>query len=105
MSASITNSKEISIDLSEDEKNKLTFQLCQILENWKLEDADQLNILSLEDILKPRHLYMYRRGDKAFDFTSSASWHKCSGMIVLVGIFLHSYLIIPNIRLKIGMMR
>jgi len=70
MSASITNSKEISIDLSEDEKNKLTFQLCQILENWKLEDADQLNILSLEDILKPRHLYMYRRGDKAFDFTN-----------------------------------
>ncbi|SMN16918.1 hypothetical protein CRYPA_559 [uncultured Candidatus Thioglobus sp.] len=63
-----TNFDEISIDLSDDEKNQLTFQLCQILENWKLEDGDQLNILNLVETLKPRHLYLYRRGDKAFEF-------------------------------------
>ncbi len=63
-----TNIDEISIDLNDDEKNQLTFQLCQILENWKLEDAQQLNVLDLEEALKPRHLYMYRRGDKAFEF-------------------------------------
>ncbi len=71
MPANNTHSDAISIDLSKDEKNQLTLQLCQILENWKLEDTEQLNILNLESILKPRHLYMYRRGDKAFEFTQA----------------------------------
>ncbi len=56
------------INLSDEEKSQLTFKLCQILESWQLEDADQLNILNLDKLIKPRHLYMYRRGDKAFEF-------------------------------------
>tara|TARA_B110000261_G_C12915982_1_gene290433 strand:- start:153 stop:569 length:417 start_codon:yes stop_codon:yes gene_type:complete len=63
-----TASKQDIINLSDNEKNQLTSQLSQILENWKLEDSDQLIILGLEKIIKPRHLYMYRRGDKSFEF-------------------------------------
>ncbi|RUA06281.1 MAG: DUF2384 domain-containing protein [Gammaproteobacteria bacterium] len=53
------------------QKNQLTFRLMQVMENWKLEDVDQLALLGLTDTLKPRHLYLYRRGDKAFDFDQS----------------------------------
>ncbi len=63
-----TDLQENIINLNDDEKKQLTFQLSQILENWKLEDADQLVVLGLENSIKPRHLYMYRRGDKAFEF-------------------------------------
>jgi hypothetical protein len=63
-----TASEQDIVSLSEDEKNQLTFQLSQILENWKLEDGDQLTVLGLEEVLKPRHLYLYRRGDKSFEF-------------------------------------
>ena len=65
-----TSEKDI-INLSDDEKNQLTFQLAQILENWNLEDVDQLTILGLEDVIKARHLYLYRRGDKAFEFNDN----------------------------------
>ncbi len=65
-----TNSKEELNNLSDDEKSQLTFQICQILENWNLEDIDQLNLLNLEKVIKPRHLYMYRRGEKYFEFDS-----------------------------------
>lgn len=64
-------SQEENINLNNDEKNQLTLQLSQILENWKLEDTDQLVILGLKDKIKPRHLYMYRRGDKAFEFDNN----------------------------------
>jgi hypothetical protein len=66
--------------LNEDDKNQLTFRLAQILENWQLEDAQQLVILGLENTLKPRHLYLYRRGDKAFEF--DANMLKRSQMIL-----------------------
>ncbi|KAA0445800.1 MAG: DUF2384 domain-containing protein, partial [Candidatus Thioglobus sp.] len=42
------------------------------MENWKLEDQDQITLLGLGNSLKPRHLYLYRRGDKAFDFDQTA---------------------------------
>ena len=54
--------------LNDEQKNQLTIHLCQIMENWQLEDAEQLILLGLEDKVKPRHLYQYRRGDRAFDF-------------------------------------
>ncbi|MDC0390739.1 DUF2384 domain-containing protein [Candidatus Thioglobus sp.] len=66
-----TASEQDIINLSDNEKNQLTSQLSQILENWKLEDSDQLIILGLEEIIKPRHLYMYRRGDKSFEFNDA----------------------------------
>ncbi|MBC8493772.1 MAG: DUF2384 domain-containing protein [Candidatus Thioglobus sp.] len=56
------------INLNEQEQAQLTLQLTQILENWKLEDADQLVLLGLQETIKPRHLYQYRRGDKSFNF-------------------------------------
>lgn len=66
-----TASEQDIVNFNDDEKNQLTFQLSQILENWKLEDTDQLIILGLENIIKPRHLYLYRRGDKAFEFNDN----------------------------------
>lgn len=54
--------------LDDNQKNQLTFHLCQILENWQLSDAEQLNLLDLEGKVKPRHLYQYRRGDTSFEF-------------------------------------
>lgn len=63
-----TKVQEDIINLNDEEKAQLTFQLTQILESWKLEDGEQLNILGLESTIKSRHLYMYRRGDKAFVF-------------------------------------
>lgn len=55
-------------NLDEEGKTQLTFQLAQILESWQLSDEDQLTILGLSKIIKPRHLYQYRRGNKSFDF-------------------------------------
>lgn len=54
--------------ITDQQKNQLTFRLMQVMENWKLEDQDQIALLGLTDSLKPRHLYLYRRGDKSFDF-------------------------------------
>jgi hypothetical protein len=59
------------INLNDKGKSQLTFQLMQILESWKLTDIEQLNILGLQEITKPRHLYMYRRGDNSFDFNDN----------------------------------
>ena len=55
--------------LSDAEKLQLTFRLSQILENWHLEDAEQLQLLGLNGVIKPRHLYKYRRGEHSFDFS------------------------------------
>ncbi|CAB9544025.1 hypothetical protein [uncultured Gammaproteobacteria bacterium] len=52
--------------MTEEQQNQLTFRLTQVMENWKLTDQDQIILLGLS--LKPRHLYLYRRGDKSFDF-------------------------------------
>ncbi len=52
--------------MTEEQQNQLTFRLTQVMENWKLTDQDQITLLGLS--LKPRHLYLYRRGDKSFDF-------------------------------------
>lgn len=57
--------------ITNEQKNQLTFRLMQVMENWKLEDQDQVALLGLSDSLKPRHLYLYRRGDKSFDFNQT----------------------------------
>ncbi|MBT4315842.1 MAG: DUF2384 domain-containing protein [Candidatus Thioglobus sp.] len=49
-------------------KMNITHQLTQILEQWQLNDQDQIKLLSLPKSFKVRHLYLYRRGDKSFDF-------------------------------------
>jgi uncharacterized protein (DUF2384 family) len=49
-------------------KMNITHQLTQILEQWQLNDQDQIKLLSLPKSFKARHLYLYRRGDKSFDF-------------------------------------
>ncbi|MEO1939812.1 DUF2384 domain-containing protein [Candidatus Thioglobus sp.] len=49
-------------------KMNITHQLTQILEQWKLSDQDQIKLLGLPKSFKARHLYLYRRGDKSFDF-------------------------------------
>lgn len=58
--------------ISEQQKKQLTFNLMQVMENWKLADQDQITLLGLSDSLKPRHLYLYRKGDKAFDFNQTS---------------------------------
>jgi len=58
--------------ITEDQKNKLTFQLTKVMEQWKLTDQDQIELLGLSKSLKPRHLYLYRRGDKSFDFDQAS---------------------------------
>jgi hypothetical protein len=68
------------LDMNDQEQARLTFQLCQILENWQLEDIQQLNILGLEAMIKPRHLYQFRRGEKSFEFDEILS--KRSQMIL-----------------------
>ncbi len=58
--------------ITDQQKNQLTLKLMQILEDWKLDDQDQVALLGLSKSLKPRHLYLYRRGDKFFDFDQSS---------------------------------
>lgn len=69
--------------LDQEQKNQLTFDLCQILENWQLVDEDQLSLLGLNGKIKPRHLYQFRRGDKAFDFDSDLN----SKVEMILGIY------------------
>ncbi|SMN01800.1 hypothetical protein SPONN_98 [uncultured Candidatus Thioglobus sp.] len=52
---------------TEEEYNQLTLRLTQVLEMWKLDDQEQIGLLDLSKV-KPRHLYLYRRGDKSFEF-------------------------------------
>lgn len=52
-------------------KMNITHQLTQILEQWQLNDQDQIKLLSLPKSFKARHLYLYRRGDKSFDFNEA----------------------------------
>lgn len=54
--------------ITDQQKNQLTLKLTQVLEEWQLADTDQVALLGLAETLKPRHLYLYRRGDKAFNF-------------------------------------
>lgn len=58
--------------ITDQQKNQLTFALMQVMENWKLADQDQITLLGLPDSLKSRHLYLYRKGDKAFDFNQTS---------------------------------
>lgn len=55
-------------EFSEDKRKKLTLRLTQIMEFWQLSDQEQITLLGLPKTLKARHLYLYRRGDKTFDF-------------------------------------
>ncbi|CAB5497371.1 hypothetical protein [uncultured Gammaproteobacteria bacterium] len=57
--------------MTEEQKNQLTFSLTQVMENWQLADQEQITLLGLKSI-KPRHLYLYRRGDKSFDFDETS---------------------------------
>lgn len=50
---------------------QLTQQLTQILESWKLTDSEQVMLLHLPKDFKARQMYLYRRGDKVFDFTQA----------------------------------
>lgn len=63
----MTNKKDIS-----EQQKQLTFRLMQILESWKLSDQEQITLLGLGNSLKPRHLYLYRLGDKSFDFDKNS---------------------------------
>jgi hypothetical protein len=47
--------------MTEEQENQLTFSLTQVMENWQLTDQEQIALLGLKS-LKPRHLYLYRRG-------------------------------------------
>ncbi|TEU19542.1 MAG: DUF2384 domain-containing protein [Gammaproteobacteria bacterium] len=58
--------------MTDDQKNKLTFKLTQVMEQWKLADQDQITLLGLPASFKARHLYLYRRGDKSFDFDQTS---------------------------------
>lgn len=55
-------------ELNAQEQKKLTLRLTQIMEEWKLLDQEQITLLGLSNTLKARHLYLYRNGDKVFDF-------------------------------------
>ena len=59
---------DISHPNNQEQAQLLTHQLTQILEYWQLSDQDQAHLLGLPSTFKIRHLYLYRRGDKAFDF-------------------------------------
>ncbi len=69
MSGQDTTTQEIDSTLNDESKLKLGFKLLQILENWKLTDKDQLSLLGLSNVIKSRHLYLYRNGSKALDFS------------------------------------
>lgn len=56
--------------MTQTHNNQLTFNLMQIMGHWKLADQEQINLLDLQS-LKPRHLYLYKRGDKSFDYNES----------------------------------
>ncbi len=49
-------------------QSNLTLQLFKILENWHLADIEQLKLLDLYGVIKPRHLCLYRNLYKSFDF-------------------------------------
>ena len=54
--------------ISDQQNNQLTLRLMQIMEDWQLTDQDQVTLLNLPKSFKIRHMYLYRRGDKSFDF-------------------------------------
>lgn len=55
--------------MNEQDKIDLTFSLMNIMESWGLSDGEQAQLLNLPDSFKARNLYLYRQGDKAFDYT------------------------------------
>jgi uncharacterized protein (DUF2384 family) len=57
--------------------------LSQIFEHWNLSDRDQISLLSMDNSIKARHLYLYRRGDKSFDFNET-SFKRAQ---IIIGIF------------------
>lgn len=58
--------------ITDKQKNQLTFRLTQIMEEWQLSDQDQVNLMGMSKSLKARHLYLYRRGDKSFNFDQAS---------------------------------
>lgn len=55
--------------ITDQQKNQLTFRLTRIMQGWQLTDQEQIDLLNLP--LKPRHLYLYRQSDNSFDFDKS----------------------------------
>ncbi|WP_190600140.1 antitoxin Xre/MbcA/ParS toxin-binding domain-containing protein [Candidatus Vesicomyidisocius sp. SY067_SCS001] len=49
-------------------QSNLILYLFKILENWHLEDIEQLKLLDLHGVIKSRHLRLYRNLYKSFDF-------------------------------------
>ena len=46
----------IALDgITDDQKDNLTFQLTQVMEQWKLADQDQVALLGLTESIKARH--------------------------------------------------
>ncbi|MBE8189468.1 MAG: DUF2384 domain-containing protein [Candidatus Thioglobus sp.] len=58
--------------INAEQKNQLTMRLTKIMEDWKLTDEEQVSLLGLPKSFKTRHLYLYRRGDKSFDFSQQS---------------------------------
>ena len=69
--------------ISEQQKSQLTLQLTQIMESWQLSDQDQVTLLGLPAAFKARHLYLYRRGDKSFEFDQ----HSIQRSKMILGIY------------------
>ena len=57
--------------MNHQDKINLTFSLMNIMESWKVSDKEQMCLLNLPDSFKARNLYLYRQGDKAFDYTQN----------------------------------
>ncbi len=52
----------MSISLNEEERIELGRILVNLLEDWKLRPEDQLRLLGLEEMAKPRHLAQFQSG-------------------------------------------
>lgn len=70
-------------ELNPQQKNQLTLRLTQIMEDWKISDQEQITLLGLPKSFKARHLYLYRRGDKSFDFDQ----HSINKSEMILGIY------------------
>lgn len=57
----------MEINTKEQFGTELTIKIMIVLENWKFEDAEKIDILNIGEKVKPRHLYQYQRGNKSFE--------------------------------------
>jgi len=69
--------------LNDQNKLQLTYKLSQIIEHWNLSDKEQIALLCMAKSIKARYLYLYKRGQKSFDFSEN-SFHRAE---IIVGIY------------------